>query len=1060
MDKLEQLERLINAVDNQLSVKDFEEAFSLVLQVLSEYKDGLDAHITERVNTSLSELSTSIQSLSKTSKQEHDTQVSSLKSEITALIKQVNKAVETAEAAAIDARSITPELVDYSKVQALVDETIEDLVEEERVEKLEGRVQDLEDDVEDVKEDIESLKKRQPNTIFVGGGGSSSSGGSGAVDSVNGETGVVVLTSDDISDTAQTNKWATAAEKTKLGYISVTQAVDLDAIESASHAAVTVSDSSEIDFTLTGQQISASLVAGSIDETKLDASVNASLDLADTAVQPAALSGYFNKSTDDTDDITEGATKKFNATHTGDVTGSTALTIDKTAITGKTAVTAVGTDYVLISDTSDSGNLKKALVSDLTGGGSVSWGSITGTLSSQTDLQTALDSKLDDSQATSFGLSLLDDANAAAARTTLGLGTAATSNTGDFAAASHTHTLTNVTDVTMSVANLNSLDDGVNSTLHFHDSDRSRANHTGTQTASTISDFNEAAQDAVGAMVDSSLTYVDATPTLQRAALTGAITASAGSNTTSLGSFTTAQLNTALSDNDIATGGGTATGSNSGDVTLAGTPNYITIAGQVITRALIDLTSHVTGKLPFANIADVATSTVMYRKTAGTGAMEAQTLATLKTDLGLTGTNSGDQTITLSGDVSGSGTGAITATIGANAVTNAKAAQMAANTLKGNNTGATANASDLTTTQVKTMLAIANTDVSGLGTMSTQNASSVSITGGTAVLNNAGLAIKDSDSTHNLTITTGSNLSANRNLTINTGDAARTITLSGDTTLSGTNTGDQTITLTSDVTGSGTGSFATTIASGVVSNSKLANVATATFKGRTTAGTGSPEDLTATQATALLDTFTSASKGLAPASGGGTSNFLRADGTWAAPATGGGNPGWDFVSYTTAAAATDITVSSLDLATDGCYKIILEMIESGTNQAATPFVRINGITTSTYNYMGSYNIFSGGAISTGLTSFGAAGTRAYLISTGNPHSWSSELVFNLLGVAGGTKRVVGRHSSTGTSNTNDEMQTSSGSFTETSQTNMTSITFGDLSTTKDWKVWVFKTATS
>lgn len=49
---------------------------------------------------------------------------------------------------------------------------------------------------------------------------------------------------------------------------------------------VTVADSSEIDFTLTGQQISASIVAGSIDESKLDVSVNASLDLADTSVQP------------------------------------------------------------------------------------------------------------------------------------------------------------------------------------------------------------------------------------------------------------------------------------------------------------------------------------------------------------------------------------------------------------------------------------------------------------------------------------------------------------------------------------------------------------------------------------------------------------------------------------------------------------------------------------------------------------------------------------------------------------------------------------------------------
>jgi hypothetical protein len=80
-----------------------------------------------------------------------------------------------------------------------------------------------------------------------------------------------------------------------------------------------------------------------------------------------------------------------------------------------------------------------------------------------------------------------------------------------------------------------------------------------------------------------------------------------------------------------------------------------------------------------------------------------------------------------------------------------------------------------------------------------------------------------------------------------------------------------------------------TIDSGVITNAKLADVATATIKGRTTAGSGSPEDLTSAQATALLDTFTSSLKGLAPSSGGGTSNFLRADGTWAAPSGGATN---------------------------------------------------------------------------------------------------------------------------------------------------------------------------
>jgi len=45
---------------------------------------------------------------------------------------------------------------------------------------------------------------------------------------------------------------------------------------------------------------------------------------------------------------------------------------------------------------------------------------------------------------------------------------------------------------------------------------------------------------------------------------------------------------------------------------------------------------------------------------------------------------------------------------------------------------------------------------------------------------------------------------------------------------------------------------------------------------------------TPTQLTADLDLFTSTLKGLTPLSGGGTTNFLRADGTWAAPPGGGG----------------------------------------------------------------------------------------------------------------------------------------------------------------------------
>lgn len=66
----------------------------------------------------------------------------------------------------------------------------------------------------------------------------------------------------------------------------VSNNTDVAANTSARHAALTVTDSTEIDFTLTVQDLTASIKSGSIAETKLDTSVNASLDKADSASQP------------------------------------------------------------------------------------------------------------------------------------------------------------------------------------------------------------------------------------------------------------------------------------------------------------------------------------------------------------------------------------------------------------------------------------------------------------------------------------------------------------------------------------------------------------------------------------------------------------------------------------------------------------------------------------------------------------------------------------------------------------------------------------------------------
>lgn len=94
--------------------------------------------------------------------------------------------------------------------------------------------------------------------------------------------------------------------------------------------------------------------------------------------------------------------------------------------------------------------------------------------------------------------------------------------------------------------------------------------------------------------------------------------------------------------------------------------------------------------------------------------------------------------------------------------------------------------------------------------------------------------------------------------------------------------------LTGDVTASGPGSAAATIVANAVTNAKAAQMATLTLKGNNTGGTANASDLTVAQVNSILPVFTSTLNGLVPLSGGGTTTFLRADGTFAAPVAGSG----------------------------------------------------------------------------------------------------------------------------------------------------------------------------
>jgi hypothetical protein len=136
---------------------------------------------------------------------------------------------------------------------------------------------------------------------------------------------------------------------------------------------------------------------------------------------------------------------------------------------------------------------------------------------------------------TTAGLALLDDADNTAQRTTLGLGTLATQN-GTF---SGTSSGTNTGDQT-SIVGFSNTKAQFNTVLSDGD-----FLFSGDITQYT----DELAQDAIGAMIDSTLEYVDATPLLRRAALSGHIVANAGSNSTTIQNGVVTEAMQNLNDN-------------------------------------------------------------------------------------------------------------------------------------------------------------------------------------------------------------------------------------------------------------------------------------------------------------------------------------------------------------------------------------------------------------------------------------------------------------------------------------------------------------------------------
>lgn len=143
---------------------------------------------------------------------------------------------------------------------------------------------------------------------------------------------------------------------------------------------------------------------------------------------------------------------------------------------------------------------------------------------------------------------------------------------------------------------------------------RNRANHTGTQAASTITGLADVATS--GDYNDlSNLPDLTAFDNLSVHANEAAFPATGDTDKLYLAEDTGELFRWTGSEY-------VGVSTDHAPVTLAGTPNYLTIAGQVITRALIDLASHVTNRLPFANITTISTNKLLGRTTAGVGNIE------------------------------------------------------------------------------------------------------------------------------------------------------------------------------------------------------------------------------------------------------------------------------------------------------------------------------------------------------------------------------------------------------------------------------------------------------